>query len=114
MKLIKLFATSFVFLLMLPYTGAAQENIIEIKQARLYREKKTALDYLSDDKIIIKFGEISDKIWSYAELGLQEFRSSALLIATLEEEGFTVERDVAGMPTCFTASWGEGRPVIGV
>ena len=45
---------------------------------------------------------------------MQEFKSSALLIETLEEEGFKVERNVAGMPTCFIATWGEGKPVIGV
>ena len=45
---------------------------------------------------------------------MQEFKSSALLIETLEDEGFTVERNVAGMPTCFIASWGSGKPVIGV
>ncbi|MBA4323398.1 MAG: amidohydrolase, partial [Odoribacter sp.] len=57
---------------------------------------------------------ISDSIWNFAELGMQEFRSSALLIKTLEEEGFTVEKGVAGMPTCFVATWGSGKPVIGI
>jgi aminobenzoyl-glutamate utilization protein B len=60
-----------------------------------------------------EFGVISDSIWSFAELGMQEFRSSAILIRALEDEGFTVEKDVAGMPTCFIASWGTGKPVIG-
>jgi aminobenzoyl-glutamate utilization protein B len=45
---------------------------------------------------------------------MQEFRSSALLIKTLEEEGFNVEKGVAGMPTCFVATWGSGKPVIGI
>jgi aminobenzoyl-glutamate utilization protein B len=62
-----------------------------------------------------KYWRISDAIWSYAELGLEEFRSSKLLADTLEEAGFTVERGVAGMPTAFIASWsqGAGKPVIG-
>ena len=30
----------------------------------------------------------------------------------LEKEGFRVERGIAGMPTAWVASWGEGRPVI--
>ena len=47
-------------------------------------------------------------------LGMQEFKSSALLIKTLEEEGFKVEKGVAGMPTCFVATWGSGKPVIGI
>lgn len=62
------------------------------------------------DRII----EISDKIWGYAELGLMEYKSSKLLADELERHGFKVERGVAGMPTAFVASWGEGHPVIGV
>ena len=83
-------------------------------KADMYKEKKVALDYLSDTLNIKKYGTISDAIWNYAELGMQEFKSSALLIKTLEDEGFTVEKGLAGMPTCFVASWGSGKPVIGI
>lgn len=58
--------------------------------------------------------EISDKIWGYAELGLMEYKSSKLLADELERHGFKVEKGVAGMPTAFVASWGEGHPIIGV
>jgi len=58
--------------------------------------------------------EISDKIWEYAELGLMEFKSSKLLADELEKHGFKVERGVAGMPTAFIASWGNGKPIIGI
>ncbi len=62
-----------------------------------------------------KFWRISDAIWSYAELGLEEYRSSKLLADTLEGTGFKVEHGVAGMPTAFVATWsrGSGKPVIG-
>jgi hypothetical protein len=83
-------------------------------KADLYKAKESALAYLSDGSVIQKFGIISDSIWSFAELGMQEFRSSALLIKTLETEGFKVEKGVAGMPTCFVATWGSGKPVIGI
>jgi aminobenzoyl-glutamate utilization protein B len=83
-------------------------------KADLYKAKKCALDYLEDSLIVRKFGTISDAIWNYAELGMQEFKSSAILIKTLEEEGFNVEKGVAGMPTCFVATWGRGKPVIGI
>ena len=81
-------------------------------KAELYKAKKTALDYLSDGLIVKKYGLISDSIWNFAELGMQEFKSSAILIKTLEEEGFDVQKGVAGMPTCFIATWGSGKPVI--
>ncbi len=58
--------------------------------------------------------EISDTIWGYAELGLMEHRSSKLLADELEKHGFRVERGVAEMPTAFMATWGEGKPVIGI
>jgi aminobenzoyl-glutamate utilization protein B len=62
-----------------------------------------------------KFWRISDAIWSYAELGFEEVRSSKLLADTFEEEGFEMERGVAGMPTAFVATWaqGNGKPSIG-
>ncbi len=60
-----------------------------------------------------KFWRISDAIWSYAELGLEEHKSSKLLADTLKEAGFKVDRRVAGMPTAFVASWshGTGKPL---
>lgn len=77
-------------------------------------EKQSVLDWLSQPDMVTKFDKISDSIWSYAELGLQEYKSSALLIKTLEEAGFKVEKGLAGMPTCFVASYGSGKPVIGI
>jgi aminobenzoyl-glutamate utilization protein B len=84
------------------------------KVEALAKEKKLVLDWLSQPDILAKFGKISDSIWSYAELGLQEFRSSKLLADTLEQAGFKVERGLAGMPTCFVAAYGSGKPVIGL
>ncbi len=62
-----------------------------------------------------EFWKISDTIWHHAELGLEEYRSSALLADTLENAGFSVDRGVAGMPTAFTAVWKNGshKPVLG-
>lgn len=82
--------------------------------AEVAAEKQTVLDWLSRPEAVERFGRVSDAIWSYAELGLQEHKSSALLIKTLEEAGFRVEKGLAGMPTCFVATWGSGRPVVGI
>jgi len=76
------------------------------------KAKELALSWISDNESRII--EISDKIWEYAELGLIEYKSSKLLADTLEKAGFNVERGVAGMPTAFVASYGSGRPVIGI
>ncbi len=58
--------------------------------------------------------EISDKIWEFAELGFQEYKSSDLLIKTLIESGFNVDKGVASIPTAFVASYGDGKPTIAV
>ena len=53
-----------------------------------------------------------DQVFSYAEPGFQEVRTSAYLTDILEKNGFKVTRGVAGIPTAFTATWGEGGPLI--
>ena len=50
-----------------------------------------------------------DQVFSYGELGFQEFETSKYLTGILEKNGFTVERGVAGIPTAFVARWGAGK-----
>ncbi|MCI0338035.1 MAG: amidohydrolase [Acidobacteria bacterium] len=57
---------------------------------------------------------LSDQIWAFAETALRETRSARLLADYAEKQGFKVERGVAGMPTAFIATYGEGRPIIGI
>ena len=58
-------------------------------------------------------GKINDTVWQYAETGLEEIRSSQFLAEVLREHGFTVESDIAGMPTAFIARFGTDGPEIG-
>jgi aminobenzoyl-glutamate utilization protein B len=53
-----------------------------------------------------------DSVFSFGELGFQEFETSKYLTGILEKEGFKIERGVAGIPTAWVASWGSGKPVI--
>jgi aminobenzoyl-glutamate utilization protein B len=53
-----------------------------------------------------------DTVFSFGELGFQEFETSKYLSGMLEKEGFKVERGIAGIPTAFVATWGQGKPVI--
>ena len=57
---------------------------------------------------------LSDEIWAYAEIALMETRSAKALADYAEQQGFAVQRGVAGLPTAFVASFGKGRPIIGV
>ena len=56
--------------------------------------------------------EMVDTIFSYAEPGFQEFRTSDYITGILEKNGFKITKGVAGIPTAWTATWGEGGPVI--
>ena len=58
--------------------------------------------------------QMVDTIFSLSDLGYQEYRTADYVIGLLEKEGFRVTRGVAGMPTAFVASWGSGKPVIGL
>ncbi|MEO7263536.1 MAG: amidohydrolase [Ferruginibacter sp.] len=60
------------------------------------------------------YKKIALNIWDYAEVGFKETKSSLLLQNTLKDNGFTVNANVAGMPTAFVATYGSGKPVIGI
>jgi len=56
--------------------------------------------------------QMVDQVYSFGELGMQEIETSKYLTGILEQNGFKVERGVAGIPTAWTARWGSGAPVI--
>ena len=58
--------------------------------------------------------EISDKIWEYSELSLKEYKSAKLYCDELKKQGFTVEEGICNIPTAFSASFGNGKPIIGI
>ncbi len=58
--------------------------------------------------------EMVDSVFSFSELGFQEHQTVEYIKGILEPEGFRVDVGCAGMPTCYIASWGAGRPVIGI
>jgi len=60
------------------------------------------------------YASVANQIWSFAELGYQEEKSSSLLQSELRAAGFTVKAGVADIPTAFVATWGSGEPVIGI
>ncbi len=78
--------------------------------ARLGRLKVEAMTKV--DARAKQIQEILDQLFSFGELGMQEVETSKYLTALLEKNGFAVTRGVAGMPTAWTARWGNGKPVI--
>ncbi len=61
-----------------------------------------------------QMNEINRKIWELSEPPLKEFQSSATLLHWLEESGFEVQKNVAGLSTAFVGSFGEGSPIVGI
>ena len=83
-----------------------------IAQERMDIYKKEALVWIEDNKEDLN--EAAQKIWEFSELALLEYKSSEYLTDMIERHGFKIERGVADMPTAFVASYGSGKPVIGI
>ena len=81
-------------------------------QERMDIYKKEALAWIEDNKEDLN--EAAQKIWEFAEIALLEYKSSEYLTDMIERHGFKIERGVADMPTAFVASYGSGKPVIGI
>jgi aminobenzoyl-glutamate utilization protein B len=56
--------------------------------------------------------KMNDTVFSFAEPGFQEFETSKYLTGILKQNGFTIQENLAGIPTAWMASWGSGKPVI--
>lgn len=77
------------------------------------RLAKLKQDVAADVQDRAKFTqEMVDQVFSFGELGFQEFETSKYLVSILRKEGFTVEENYAGIPTAWVATWGSGKPVI--
>ena len=86
-----------------------------VAQSRMPADKEASLraDLLGQIDGMKKQAQVmNDSVFSFAELGFQEFETSKYLTGILEKEGFKIERGVAGVPTAFMATWGQGKPVI--
>jgi len=74
--------------------------------------RSTALGWVEANAA--RLGDVNRQIWTWAETGLEERRSADALMTLLRSNGFTVDAGVADMPTAFVASYGRGRPIIGI
>lgn len=75
-------------------------------------KERIAIKYIDDQ--VQALSQLSKEIWDKPELPFKEYFASELLADFMKEEGFQVETEYAGMPTAFKASWGSGKPVIGL
>jgi aminobenzoyl-glutamate utilization protein B len=82
---------------------------------KLNSKKINALKTEASDKVQAnaKLAQVMvDKVFSFAELGFQEFETTEYITAILRENGFAIEMGISGIPTAWMARWGNGSPVI--
>jgi aminobenzoyl-glutamate utilization protein B len=84
-----------------------QQKITTEREAALKNDVATQIDGMKKQTQVMV-----DTVFSFGELGFQEVETSKYLIGILEKEGFRVEPGLAGIPTAFLATWGQGKPVI--
>jgi aminobenzoyl-glutamate utilization protein B len=77
--------------------------------AKMKQEAFADVDAYSD-----RMGRLGDAIFSYSEIGFQEYKTNALVTKELKDHGFTVQNGVADMPTAYMATYGSGSPKIGL
>jgi aminobenzoyl-glutamate utilization protein B len=77
---------------------------------KLDRAKKDVVAEVDGMRVMTQ--QMVDQVFSFGELGYQEFETSKYLTGILQKNGFTIQTNVAGMPTAWTATWGSGKPVI--
>src|SRR5450432_3639314 len=103
----------YLFAVLLTATAFAQQappaplKAVSDKEAAMKADLRGEIDHMQKQAQVMV-----DSVFSFAELGFQEFETSKYLTGILEKEGFKVERGIAGIPTAFMATWGEGKPVI--
>ena len=107
LKLTRTFGLLILGLLMTGFFAQAQKKYNKKQIEKLKTEvAQIVQDNSKQTQVMI------DKIFSFAELGFQEFESSKYLTGILKENGFTIEEGVSGVPTAWFAKWGSGKPVI--
>ena len=79
-------------------------------EPRVARLKSEAAADIDSMKVFTQ--QMVDSVFSFGELGFQEFETNRYLIDILKKNGFSVEEGVAGIPTAFIATWGSGKPVL--
>jgi aminobenzoyl-glutamate utilization protein B len=101
----------FFFASLLSVTPALADNHTDPAEAKPFSGHKAEAVALVDGNAKLT-QEIVDSLFSFSELGFQEFETQRYLTDILEANGFTVEQGVSGIPSSWWATWGSGKPVI--
>ncbi len=107
-------AMGLIAIMLMSAAGPGQNRRLLADEERpsLNATQQTAIAAVESRAQIIR--DVNRSLWELAEVGLEEKKSSALLMKHLKSEGFEVQSGLADMPTAFVASFGSGKPVIGI
>lgn len=103
---------TYLFLVVLPLLTFAQKPGKKPAQTPLDKLKVEAVAAVETRSEQAQ--QINDRLFSFSELGFQEVETFNYLTTLLEQEGFTIQKNIAGMPTAWIATWGSGKPVIAI
>jgi aminobenzoyl-glutamate utilization protein B len=90
-----------------PSTGSGQPAASNPRLEQYKKDVGLEVDGLRED-----IARMNDMVFSFGELGFQEFETSKYLTGILRKNGFSIEENLAGIPTAWMATWGSGKPVI--
>src|SRR2546430_9518894 len=102
-------ATALLALMLASSAPLAQQSAAD-DNALIEKFKTTVIEGVKARRKLAQV--MNDTVFSFGELAYQEFETSKYLTDLLEQNGFSVERGIAGMPTAWVARWGSGRPII--
>src|SRR5215475_7490160 len=98
---------SLLYMLLCAVCLGAQTKVSPEKEAAMKADLAGQIDAMKKQAQVMV-----DSVFSFGELGFQEFETSKYLSGILEKEGFKIDRGIAGIPTAWMATRGSGKPVI--
>lgn len=99
-----------ILLINSPFNVRAQSA--SISPEKLASLKKELITEINNEQKFTQ--QMVDMVFSFGELGFQEFETSKYLTGILKKNGFTIQEGVSGIPTAWIATWGSGKPVIAI
>jgi aminobenzoyl-glutamate utilization protein B len=78
--------------------------------ANLDADKTAAFQWIDSNSEMTN--KLAEEIWRNPELSFREFKTSRALMQYLDNNGFSIQKNIAGIPTAFVASFGNGKPVV--
>ena len=105
-----MFRLTFMFCLFLfgSFLAEAQNVVTDNEKIKKLKAEVTA----EIEKQAVLAQQINDMLFSFSELGFQEYETKKYLTSLLAKNGFTIQEGIANVPTAWTATWGNGKPII--